>query len=99
MINSNAVLNTEHGIEYLSQLCGHLAKRVPVQVEGHTACIKLPIGTCDLTANKTAFSAQIRANVDHIDRMEEVFGGLIERYAFRENANLSWQRAVTLKGE
>ena len=91
-------LSTEHGREYLSQLCNHLIKRVQVEVEGQTARIRLPIGTCELAANKTAINVQVRATTDHIDRMEAVFGGLIERYAFRENVNLMWQRAMLTKG-
>lgn len=98
IIISASDLSTEHGLEYLSQLCNHLTKRVQVEMEGQTARIKLPIGTCDLTANKTALNAQVRATTDHIDRLEAVFGGLIERYAFRENANLMWHRAMCTKG-
>ena len=94
MIISTSSFGTRRAYDYLKELSVHFAKRVPVQAEKAQARVTLPIGTCDLTASGTGITARIHVSPDHVDRMEEVFGGRIERIAFRENANLTWQRAT-----
>lgn len=94
MIISTSSFSTGHAFGYFKELCTHFAKRVPVEAVNTKARVTLPIGICDLAASGTDISTRIEANPDHIDRMEEVFGGWIERIAFRENANLKWQRAT-----
>ncbi len=94
MIISTSSFGTRNAHGYLKELSVHFAKRVPVQAEKSQARVTLPIGTCDLTASGTGFTARIHASPDHVDRMEAVFGGWIERIYFRENANLTWQRAA-----
>jgi hypothetical protein len=94
MIVSTSKFGTNNAFDYLNELCKHFAKRVQVERENSTARMTLPIGTCDLTASGTQISVHIQSRPDHIDRMEEVFGGWIERVAFRENANLTWRRAT-----
>lgn len=94
MIISTSSLRTRNAFEYFNELRTHFAKRVPVDAAQTMARVTLPIGTCDLAASGTDISARIEANPDHVDRMEEVFGGWIERIAFRENAKLTWQRAT-----
>lgn len=98
MITSTLLLNTEHARDYLAQFCGHFAKRVPVDTKTDRAVVTLPIGTCELMASDARISAEITANAADIDRMEEVLGGWIERFAFREQPNITWQR-VALKLE
>jgi hypothetical protein len=80
-------------------MCDHFAKRVQVEHCTDTARVTLPIGICELTASKAGLMAHINSKQDHVDRMEEVFGGWIERFAFRENANLTWHRATEETGE
>ena len=99
LIISTSRLATVHANDYLAQLCSHFAKRVPVAENANTARVTLPIGTCDLTATETAILATIEMEPEHVDRMEEVFGGWIERFAFRETPNLMWHRATPTAGE
>lgn len=94
MIISTSQFGTEHGRDYFGQLCAHFSKRVPVHAGLDRAHVVLPIGACDLTASESGIAARIESCAQHIDRMEEVFGGWIERVAFRENANLTWHRAT-----
>ena len=94
MISSTTTLGTANAQDYLQQLCSHFARRVPVERVETTVRVTLPIGTCDLTASATQISALVETEPDHVARMEEVFGGWIERFAFRENAKLTWQRAT-----
>lgn len=99
MIVSTTELATKNALDYLGQLHHHFAKRVPVQGDETNIRVILPIGTCDLAACDKAISAHVETCADHVDRMEEVFGGWIERFAFRENANLTWQRAMIPNGD
>ena len=94
MITSTLCLSTGRAEDYLAQLCAHFAKRVPVDATAARALVTLPIGICELTASATGLSARIEADVANIDRMEEVFGGWIERLAFREQPNIGWQRVA-----
>jgi hypothetical protein len=94
MITSTSNFGTRNAFDYVHELCTHFEKRVPVDAAKAGARVTLPIGTCDLAASEAGISARIEAEPDHIDRMEEVFGGWIERVAFRENANLTWRRAT-----
>lgn len=94
MITSTSNLSTANAQAYLLELCSHFAKRVPVERADTTARVILPIGTCELIATATQISASVKTQAAHVDRMEDVFGGWIERFAFRENAKLTWQRAT-----
>lgn len=94
LITSTSILPTRNAGDYLHQLCKHFAKRVPVTEGIGSAKVTLPIGTCDLTANDTQISALVQTQPENVERMEEVFGGWIERFAFREKPNLTWHRAT-----
>ena len=84
MIISTSDFETPKASIYLGELCEHFAKRVPVDVDETAIRVTLPIGICDLAANKVGITARIQSNQEHVTRMEEVFGGWIERIAFRE---------------
>ena len=99
LIISTSCLATAYANDYLAQLCSHFAKRVPVEETANTVRVTLPIGTCNLTAAEDAILATVEMEPEHVDRMEEVFGGWIERFAFRETPNLMWRRATPKAGE
>lgn len=94
MITSTSTLMTRNARSYLEELGSHFSQRATVSQSEDKIQITLHSGRCDLTATDSGLSACLTARAAKIDQIEDVFGGWIERLAFRENATLTWHRSA-----
>ncbi len=86
---------TEHADQYLGTLCKHFGHKVPVQVETGSGRIDLPFGQCTLIAGETGLALTLTADDQPaLDRLLQVIGSHLDRFAFRENPQLIWQIAA-----
>ncbi|MBW3097962.1 DUF2218 domain-containing protein [Pseudohoeflea coraliihabitans] len=83
--------NTDKAERYLETLCKHFGHKVPVTHKRNEGHIALPFGACDLIASENGLTlsaaADDRAN---LERTVEVMTSHLERFAFREAPELSW---------
>lgn len=94
MIQSKLHLSTTHGPRYLLQLAKHFSHKVPVTFTPNEGEVRLPFGTCEMTATDAALSITILGGARDIAWLEQFVGDHLARFAFRENPTIDWQRAA-----
>ena len=90
-MNATATFLTNHANRHMTALCAHFARKVPVLTEDDVSHVSFPFGQCDLSANAEhlKLTATARAR-DELERVVEVVSNHLDRFAFRENPNLTW---------
>tara|TARA_R110001599_G_scaffold183562_1_gene376837 strand:+ start:1444 stop:1728 length:285 start_codon:yes stop_codon:yes gene_type:complete len=90
MNQSISYIQTAKADSYLRQLCKHFGHKVPVEFVAQKGFISLPFGTCDLLAQAGALTLTVSG--DDIEKLEQVIGSHLERFAFRESLDVTWER-------
>lgn len=95
MTTSTALIDTPKASGFLQQLCKHFGHKVPAEFTEDQGRITFEMGTATLTAQ----GEQLRMTVEGADdaatiRLEEIMGGHLERFAFREELKVAWSRAA-----
>jgi hypothetical protein len=93
-MNASTFFKTENAQRYLGTLCKHFGHKVPVTHEPGSGRIELPFGQCDLSADETGLSLTVMAgDRPQLDRTMQVISSHLDRFAFRENPELTWTTA------
>lgn len=87
-------LSTAHGSKYLQQLGKHFGHKVPVTFTASKGEVTLPFGTCNMVADTTSLTITVSGQPKNLGQLEGFIGDHLERFAFRENPTLTWQRAA-----
>jgi len=90
MNQSISHVETPKASRYLQQLCKHFGHKVPVEFDTRQGSITLPFGTCALLAGEGSLTMTVSG--DDTEKLEQVFGSHLERFAFRESLNVAWER-------
>jgi hypothetical protein len=92
-LSSTASVATQSALRYLGQLCKHFGHKVPASIEGDHGWIAFDFGRCHLAANDTELSLHnSAATPEGLARLEQVIASHLERFAFREELSVTWQR-------
>ena len=94
MVAHVAKIETEKASRYLEQLCKHFGHKVPVNFDAAAGQIDLPIGVCRLSACPDTLTMRVEGTEANIERLEQVIGDHLARFAFRENPAIAWQPAT-----
>ena len=87
--------NTEQAERYLGTLCKHFGHKVLVTHTRNQGAITLPFGACTLSASDTGLTLTITADdQEKLDQTVQVITSHLERFAFREDPDLSWDYAA-----
>lgn len=93
LLGSVARIPTGSAQRYLGQLCKHFGHRVPAGLEGDHGWIAFDFGRCHLAASEDELSLHnSAATAEALARLEQVIASHLERFAFREELKVSWQR-------
>ncbi|HUN49430.1 MAG TPA: DUF2218 domain-containing protein [Stellaceae bacterium] len=96
MPSSEARVSTAMARRYLGQLCKHFAHRIPVTQTEAAGRIEFPTGTCELRADTDLLVMRAEAADDAaLTRVQEVVDSHLARFAFRDQPEIRWVRAVT----
>ena len=90
MNQSISHIQTSKADRYLRQLCRHFSHKVPVEFDTRQGSISLPFGTCAPLAREGALTLTVSG--DDIEKLEQVIGSHLERFAFRDALNVTWER-------
>ncbi|WP_424927728.1 DUF2218 domain-containing protein [Amaricoccus tamworthensis] len=91
-MQATTFFTTEHAQRYLGTLCKHFGHKVPTSHEAGSGRIELPFGLCLLSADATGLGLSVSAeDRPGLDRAVEVISSHLDRFAFRENPELSWE--------
>jgi len=101
MPTSQARVETEMASRYLGQLCKHFEHKLAVQRDGAQGRIEFSIGICTLRAEPGVLILQAQSETDDaLARLESVVARHLERFAFRDQPEIGWQRQPdALKGQ
>ncbi|WP_412049259.1 MULTISPECIES: DUF2218 domain-containing protein [unclassified Hoeflea] len=91
MTQSISRVQTPKASQYLQQLCKHFGHKVPVEFDPLNGSIKLPFGICMLEARGEELILSVEG--DDTGKLEQVIGSHLERFAFRESLNVTWNSA------
>lgn len=92
-MNASTFFKTENAERYLGTLCKHFGHKVPVTLDKGAGRIELPFGLCTLTADTTGLGMTASAaDAAALDKTIQVITNHLERFAFRENPDLNWNR-------
>lgn len=91
MTQSISHVQTPKASQYLQQLCKHFGHKVPVEFDTLNGSITLPFGTCLLQARDQELILTVKGT--DTGKLEQVIGGHLERFAFRESLNVIWDNA------
>ena len=82
---------TENAQRYLGTLCKHFGHKVPVTQSQGSGRIELPFGQCELRAEETGLGlTALASDGAQLDRTIQVISSHLDRFAFRENPDLTW---------
>lgn len=93
---SEARVPTPRGERYAKQLCRHAARRTPrAEWTPPEGVIEFPdgMGTCRMTAepDHLVLAVEVMDPAD-LARMQQIVGGLVERFASRDGLKVEWVR-------
>ncbi|SIO07241.1 DUF2218 domain-containing protein [Vannielia litorea] len=90
-MKASTFFTTENAQRYLGTLCKHFGHKVPVSHEAGFGRIDLPFGACELRAEETGLALTVTAqDRPTLDKTVEVISSHLDRFAFRENPELTW---------
>lgn len=90
-MKASTFFTTDHAERYLGTLCKHFGHKVPVNYSQRSGRIELPCGLCDLYAAATGLGlTALAGDRTQLDRTIQVISSHLDRFAFRENPNLTW---------
>ncbi|CUH88875.1 hypothetical protein PH5382_02819 [Phaeobacter sp. CECT 5382] len=90
-MKASTFFTTENAPRYLGTLCKHFGHKVPVTQEPGAGRIELPFGRCELRADATGLGLTATASDrPTLDRIIDVISSHLDRFAFRENPELTW---------
>ena len=94
MPTSQAQVTTAMASRYLQQLCKHFAHKLPVTTTPAQGRIEFSLGTCTLAAAPDLLTLHAEAaDAAALAQLEEVVARHLERFAFRDQPEVSWTRA------
>lgn len=82
---------------YLGQLCKHFEHRLPVTADDTHGRIEFPAGTCELQALPEQATLVLRVSAaleSDLPGLEDVVGRHLQRFAFREDLDICWDRGT-----
>lgn len=88
---AEANVRTARGTKYLKTLCGHFRLKVEAEFNDERGRVNFPFGRCDV--HTTADGLYLRVEADSpeaFDRVKDVVGGHLERFASKENLQVTW---------
>lgn len=91
-----ASFQTDNANRYLKMLCTHFGKKVNAAYEGDQGWVEFPFGRCEITAGNTHL--EMRATAEDqplLDQVMRIITSHLERFAFRENPTLVWQKPTS----
>lgn len=90
---SVARVATKAPARYLGQLCKHFAHKIPATHDAETGKIEFPYGVCELAVGRDLLCLCVSAiDLPSLEKMENVIGSHLTRFAFREPLDVSWTR-------
>jgi uncharacterized protein len=88
---SEAQITTDKAVAYMQRLCRHFAHKVPAEFDDQRARVQFAMGVCEMRADRQTLIFQAQAaDTAALDQVQQIVGGHLERFAFREQLKVNW---------
>lgn len=94
MFTSIAHVATDKAERFMTQLCKHFSHKIPAAAENGSGRIRFEAGTCLLDSGPEFLTLRVESDSeDGRSTVEEVVGSHLERFMWKEPAEITWNRA------
>ena len=88
---ATASIPTAKASGYLQQLCKHFGYKIAVEFDAESGWMEFGFGRAEIAAKPAALTIIAAAeNADDLKKLKKVMSSHLERFAFRENLEISW---------
>jgi uncharacterized protein len=88
---ATAGISTAKASGYLQQICKHFSHKIEVEFDTYKGKIAFPFGHAQLAAAQDALTLNAFAgNKDDLEKLKQVLSSHLERFAFRESLEITW---------
>ncbi|MBL4640074.1 MAG: DUF2218 domain-containing protein [Kordiimonadaceae bacterium] len=93
MNKSTATVSTGKASRYLQQLCKHWSHNRPTKFDAETGFVMFDEGICRMQATDNELILRISSiGLEHLQLLENGIRKHLERFAFKENPAILWDR-------
>ncbi len=93
LLESIAVIDSTKASIYLKKFCRHFSHKLPTEFDDNHGYVAYPSGSCNLTAKDGQLIFKLQSeNNELIAKLEDVVARHMERFAFRDEIKVRWQR-------
>lgn len=93
---SETLIETTKGSKYLKWLCGHFKLKVPAEYDETQGTVQFPFGHCEMQASPDTLFIRVSADdAEALERVKEVVGGHLQRFAHKDAVRVVWSDQVT----
>ncbi len=88
---ATASIPTAKASGYLQQLCKHFGHKTSVEFDAESGWIEFGFGRAEMAAKPAVLTILAAAeNADDLKKLKKVISSHLERFAFREDLEISW---------
>ena len=93
MLVAQSKFETQKAVAYLKKFCRHFAHKLPTEFDDNNGQIEFPFGNCKVETLGNQLQFTVEAETEElIAKMEDVVARHMERFAFRDEIKMTWER-------
>ena len=93
MLIAQSSFETQKAVAYLKKFCRHFAHKLTAEFDDSHGHIDFPFGDCRLQSSENLLTFTVEAESEEsLEKMQAVVAGHMERFAFRDQISLVWER-------
>jgi hypothetical protein len=93
MLIAKSRFETLKAVAYLKKFCRHFAHKLTAEFDDSHGHIDFPFGDCRLQSSENLLTFTVEAESEEsLEKMQAVVAGHMERFAFRDQISLVWER-------
>jgi hypothetical protein len=93
MLIAKSRFETLKAVAYLKKFCRHFAHKLTAEFDDSHGHIDFPFGDCRLQSSENLLTFTVEAESEEsLEKMQAVVAGHMERFAFRDEISLVWER-------
>jgi len=93
MLIAQSSFETLKAVAYLKKFCRHFAHKLATEFDDSHGHVDFPFGDCRLQSSENVLTFTVEAETEEaLEKMQSVVAGHMERFAFRDEISLVWER-------
>jgi hypothetical protein len=93
MLIAQSRFETLKAVAYLKKFCRHFTHKLATKFDDSHGHVDFPFGDCRLQSSENVLTFTVEAETEEaLEKMQSVVAGHMERFAFRDEISLVWER-------